>query len=365
MRTELNTSIAGILDRGRFVLEEQVAAFERAFAARCRAGYAVGVASGTDAITIALRALGIGVGDDVVVPANVCVPTVAGVEATGARPVLADAETASFALDPERLAEAVTPRTRAVVVAHLYGQCGDMSSLLEVARRQNLRLVEDASHAHGASYLGTPAGSLGDAAAFSFYPTKNLGAFGDAGAVVTNDRQVAERARRLRSYGYDDDGRSILKGTNSRLDALQAAVLLTKLPRLESWNERRRVLARRYREALHDIDLSIPAEADGRQHVYHQFVVRSRDRERLREQLRRSGVETAVHYPLPLHGHRAYAGLVRGGDLRVSEELAATVLSLPLYPELTDAEQEYVIDAVAKASRHAASRTRPRRGQRA
>ena len=365
MRAELDTSIGRVLDQGHFILEEQVAAFEAAFAAYCGAGYAVGVASGTDAITIALRALGIGAGDEVVVPANVCVPTVAGVEAAGARPVLADPETASFALDPDQLAEAITPRTRAVVVVHLYGQCGDMSSLLEVARRLNLRLVEDAAHAHGASYQGTPVGSLGDAAAFSFYPTKNLGALGDGGAVVTNDGRTAERARRLRSYGFDDRGRSILKGTNSRLDTLQAAVLLTKLRRLDTWNERRRELATRYREALHDTGLILPAEADGREHVYHHFVVRSRERERLREKLRRTGVGTAVHYPLPIHGHRAYAGLARGADLRVSEELAATVLSLPLYPELTDTEQEYVIDAVAKATRHAPSPRRPRRGQRA
>jgi dTDP-4-amino-4,6-dideoxygalactose transaminase len=355
MRAQLDEAIAGVLDRGQFVLEQQVAAFEAAFAASCGAQHAIGVASGTDAITIALRALGIGAGDDVVVPANTCVPTVAGIEAAGAQPVLADAEAGSYGLDPDRLEQALTPRTRAVVVVHLYGQCAEIEPLLEVARPLDVRVVEDAAHAHGASYGGRPAGSLGDVAAFSFYPTKNLGAFGDGGAVVTNDAQVAANARGLRLYGFDQVGRSTLRGTNSRLDALQAAVLRTKLPRLGSWNARRRELAAHYREELLETDLILPTEREGRTHVYHQFVVRSPMRDRLRQDLRRAGIETAVHYPLPIHAHPAYVGLGDRADLHVSEELAATVLSLPLYPELTDLEQERVIDALSRATRRAVS----------
>jgi dTDP-4-amino-4,6-dideoxygalactose transaminase len=362
LRPELDQAIANVLDRGQFVLEEHVAAFEDAFAASAGARHAVGVASGTDAITIALQSLGIGPGDDVVVAANACVPAVAGIVSAGAHPVLADAEARSYGLDPDRLEEVLTPRTRAVVAVHMYGQCAEMGRLLELAYQLDLRVVEDAAHAHGAAYGERPAGSLGDAAAFSFYPTKNLGALGDGGAVVTNDPRVAANARRLRLYGFDQAGRSVLAGTNSRLDALQAAVLQAKLPRLEGWNARRRELAALYREALRETELIVPEELDERMHVYHQFVVRSPRRDRLRDVLRSEGIETAVHYPLPIHGHPAYARLGERADLHVSEELAATVLSLPLYPELTDLEQERVIDALSRATGRAAWSSRRAQG---
>jgi dTDP-3-amino-3,4,6-trideoxy-alpha-D-glucose transaminase len=359
MRDELEAGIASVLDAGRFVLEEQVACFEAEFAAYCGASHAIGVGSGTDAITIALRAAGVREGDEVVVAANVCVPTVAAIQATGAAPVLADAEPTSFGLDPEQLEQAVTVRTRAVVVVHLYGQVGDMGALLEAAERHELTVVEDAAHAHGATYLGKRAGTIGHVGAFSFYPSKNLGALGDGGAVVTNDDEIAERSSRLRSHGIDKRDRATMRSTNSRLDAIQAAILRRKLPHLDRWNELRRLLAKRYLAQLPTTGaLALPEKRPGRRHVYHQFVVRSRSRQRLREELLRKGVETAVHYPLPIHHHPAYADLRRSGALPVSEELAATVVSLPLYPELTDDEQELVIDAVIAATR--GSRRQPR-----
>lgn len=310
----------------------------------------MGVASGTDAIELALRALGIEVGDEVVTAAATCVPTVAAIESAGATPVLADVDPETGTLDPEALAAACTQRTRAVVPVHLYGQCADMAPILAVARERGLRVVEDAAQAHGAEYGGRRAGTLGDAAAFSFYPTKNLGALGDAGIVVTDDPAVAERVRALRSYGERERYVSVEWGRNSRLDTLQAAVLATKLPFLERWTERRRELAARYHDGLAGTGLVLPVEAPGRRHVYHLFVVRSLRRDVLREQLAARGVETLVHYPRPIHGHPAYAHLARGGALLArSERLAAEALSLPLYPDLRDDEAEQVVAAVVEA----------------
>jgi dTDP-4-amino-4,6-dideoxygalactose transaminase len=340
LRGELDAAVAGVLDRGRFVLDDVVGEIEDAFAAHCGARAAVGVASGTDAIALALRALGIGRGDEVVVPANTCPPTADGVRASGATPVFADAEPVTYGLDPTRLEERLTPRTKAVVAVHLYGQCADVEPIREVTRRHGLRLVEDAAHAHGASYRGAGAGTLGDAAAFSFYPTKNLGALGDGGAVVTDDPEVAGRVRELRGA--------------SRLDSLQAACLLVKLRRLDGWTARRRELAARYREGLAGAGLVLPVEAPDRRHVYHLFVVRSGGRDDLRAALAADGIETLVHYPQPL------------APLPVAQELCASVLSLPLYPELRDDEQERVIRALSeRAAERAAAPTRRRPAPRA
>ncbi len=324
--------------------------FEERFAAYCGACHAVGVGSGTDAIELALRALGIGAGDEVVTAAATCVPTVAAIESAGATPVLVDVDAGTGTLDPGALAAACTPRTRAVVPVHLYGQCADMAPIVAFARERGLKLVEDAAQAHGAEYRGRRAGTFGDAAAFSFYPTKNLGALGDAGAVVTDDAALAERVRMLRSYGERERYVSVEWGRNSRLDTLQAAVLTAKLPFLEAWTKRRRELAARYHDGLAGTGLVLPVEAPGRRHVYHLFVVRSPRRDALREQLAARGVETLVHYPRPIHGHPAYANLDRGGPQLVrSERLAAEALSLPLYAELRDDEAQQVVAAVVGA----------------
>jgi len=341
VRADLEAALARTLDEARFIGGSAVAEFERAWAAFCGAAYAVGVASGTVALELALRAVDVESGDEVIVPANTCIPTVAAVEAAGATPVLVDADPAAWTLDPNGLADAVTPRTRAVVPVHLYGRPVESDAISAFARERDLTVVEDAAQAHGARGVG----SLGAAAAFSFYPTKNLGALGDAGAIVSDDDEVAERARRLRNYGEDARYHSVERGSNGRLDTLQAAVLLAKLPHLERWNERRRELAARYERLLADLPLDRPEWDDGA--VWHLYVVRVRDRDAFRHALEERGVETAVHYPRAVHEHPAYGNLGRPGDFPVAEALAREVVSLPLHPSLTDAEQDAVVEAIA------------------
>ena len=339
-RAELDAAIAAVLDGGRFVLGPHVAAFEREFAAFCGAREAVGVASGTEAIAVALRAVGVEPGDEVILPAATCVPTVAGVEAAGAVPVLVDVDPATWTLDPGAAAAAVTERTRAIVPVHLYGLCADVPSL----RRLGPAVVEDAAQAHGAELGGRRAGTLGEAGAFSFYPTKNLGALGDGGAVVTDDAEVSAAARSLRSYGERVRYESVRRGWNSRLDELQAAILLAGLPDLEARIDRRRAIAARYDEALRCSDLRVQPEPSGSRHARHLYVVRSPDRDGLRGRLGARGIETLVHYPRAVHQHPAYAALGHAG-LGESERLAAEVVSLPLYAALRDDE----VDAVATA----------------
>jgi dTDP-4-amino-4,6-dideoxygalactose transaminase len=348
VRDDVDAAIARVLDGSRFVLGAEVEAFEDAFARYCGAEHAVGVASGTDALALALEAVGVGPGDEVVTAANTCVPTVAAIECAGATPVLADVDASSFTLDPKRVADVLTPRTRALVPVHLYGRCADMEPILDFAREHGLEIVEDAAQAHGAEYGGRRAGTLGRAAAFSFYPTKNLGAFGDGGAVVTTDRDVAAQVRLLRMYGEDRRYHSVRSGRNSRLDELQAAILGAQLPHLDAWTARRREIAARYDDALAGSAVQGPGAADG--HAYHLYVVRSRERDRLRELLEAAGVGTLVHYPVPVHLQPAYRGLAPEGSLPVSETLSQEVLSLPLYPELEDAEVDAVVAAVREAS---------------
>lgn len=347
LRQELDEAVASVLEAGTFILGPRVEEFERRFADYCGVRHAVGVASGTDALELALRAAGVGPGDEVITAANTCIPTVAAIETAGATPVLADVDEETATIDPAALAGLVTERTRAVVPVHLYGQCADMDPILELAAERGLKVVEDAAQAHGAGYRGRPAGALGDAAAFSFYPTKNLGALGDAGAVVTNDSSVAERVRMLRAYGERSRYDSVAQGRNSRLDELQAAVLTAKLPHLDERNARRRELASLYTERLATTSLRLPAEAGGRRHAWHLYVVRSPRRDELRAELAAAGIGTAVHYFRAVHQHPAYAHLGTA-DLGRSERLAAEVLSLPLFPELTDDEAALVADTVAR-----------------
>jgi dTDP-3-amino-3,4,6-trideoxy-alpha-D-glucose transaminase len=336
LQVELRAAVDEVLAEGRFVGGDAVASFEAEFAEYCGATHAVGVGSGTDAIAIALRSAGIGAGDEVITAANTCVPTVAGIVLAGATPVLADIDPRTFTLDPNSAADAVGPRTRALVPVHLYGRRADMQPLLELAREHGLRVIEDAAQAHGAAMVA-------DVAAFSFYPTKNLGALGDAGAVVTSDAAVAARARELREYGRRGDGRSFERSGQSRLDTIQAALLLAKLPLLDGWNARRSGLAGRYTEELGGGPVEVPG---GGLHVYHLYVVRSPERDAVAERLRSRGVETLVHYPLAVHQHPAWSDLARPGALAESERAAREVLSLPLYPQLTDDEAGRVIEAV-------------------
>jgi dTDP-4-amino-4,6-dideoxygalactose transaminase len=340
MREELEDAFATVLSSGRFIGGPALERFEERFSDYCRAPYAVGVNSGTDAIALALRALGVGPGAEVITAANTCVATVTGIAASGATAVLADVDEHTWTLDPASAKAAVTERTRAIVPVHLYGQCADVGPFRELG----LPVLEDAAQAHGAEYQGERRGEL---AAYSFYPTKNLGALGDAGAVVTFDEELAERMRMLRSHGERAEARGIAvtPGVNSRLDELQAEVLLRKVEHLDEWNERRRQLAAFYLDRLAPSDLVLPVEADGRKHCWHLFVVLAEDRDGFRARLRERGVETLVHYPEPIHRQAAYGNLPRV-DVPVSERLCEQVVSLPLYPELTDAEAEQVVEAV-------------------
>lgn len=334
------------------VTGEVVASFEEAFAGYCGTNHAVGVGNGTDALHLTLRALGIGPGDEVLLPANTFVATAEAVVLAGARPRFADVDPDTLLLTPETIEAAVTTATSAVIVVHLYGQLPDMDAILNCAEQFGLLVIEDAAQAQGATWGSRRAGSFGAAGCFSFYPGKNLGAFGDAGAVVTSDARLAERLRSMRDHGrtggsHYEHG---LLGTNSRLDALQAVVLEAKLARLDGWNATRRELMARYREQL-DPDVAVPvAQQPGGEGIHHLAVVRVRDRDRLREELAEVGVLAGVHYPTPCHRMGPYAGHA-DGPLPVAEVAAAEVLSLPMHPHLGTADVDYVAEQVNRLGR--------------
>jgi len=342
-----------VLASGRLVLGPEVEAFEAEFAASCGTAHCVSVGSGYDALRLTLRALDVGPGDEVIVPSHTFVATWLAVLDVGARPVPVEPDPASFDLNPDLVAAAVGPRTRAIVPVHLYGRPADVTRIGAVARRHGLAVVEDAAQAHGARHAGRPVGSLGQAGCFSFYPVKNLGALGDGGAVTTDDAGLAFRLRRLRSYGASERGRHEVAAGHSRLDELQAAFLRVLLARLPARNARRRALARRYRDAFAGLaDPVAPTAPIGDDHAWHLFVVRSRARDALRGALAAAGVETLVHYPTPPHLTPALAGLGWArGSLPCAERLAREVLSLPLHPALADAEVDRVAAAVIRAAR--------------
>ncbi len=356
-RGEIDEAIAGVLERGSFVLGPEVASLESEFAAYIGTDSAVGVASGTDAIRLALLACGVGDGDAVFTVSHTAVATVAAIELAGATPVFIDIDDHTYAMDPEALEAAIRSargrpdlgRLRAVVVVHLYGYPAPLPELADIASRHGLRLVEDCAQSHGACLQGRKTGAWGDAAAFSFYPTKNLGGFGDGGMVVTRHADVAEHVRLLRQYGWRERFVSEIPGTNSRLDELQAAVLRVRLRHLDEDNHARRRIAARYDEALQDTGLGLPPgpETDASP-VYHQYVVGSRDRDALRRHLHGMGIGTAIHYPVPVHLQPAYRNRAQIESLIRTEEAAARVLSLPIYPELRRDQLDLVIDAVRR-----------------
>ncbi len=344
----LRPRLEAIMKEGAFINGPEVEAFEQEFAAFCETKYCVGVSSGTDALRFALLACGIGAGDEVITVPHTFIATTEAITQAGARPVFVDVDPATSTLDPARLEAAITPRTRAVIPVHLYGRPADMDPILEIAARRRLTVIEDACQAHGARYRGRRAGGMGRVGCFSFYPGKNLGAFGDAGALVTDDPEVARRARMLREHGQSRKYVHDTEGYTGRLDALQAAVLRLKLGFLEAWNRARSQNARRYDELLENIPgLSFHRAADGIDPVYHLYVVFVDDREGLREHLGRHGVGTGLHYPLPLHLQQAYAAMGhRRGDFPVSERLADRLLSLPMYAELAPEQIEYVASCI-------------------
>ncbi len=342
-RAQIDAGIARVLAKGRYILGDEVAAFESEFAAYIGVGHAVGVGSGTDALLVALQALGIGDGDEVITVAHTAVATVAAIDAAGAVPVFVDIDPMRYTIDVSRIEEAITERTRAILPVHLYGQPADLDSVLTIARRHGLKVIEDCAQSHGAMYRGRRAGSFGDAACFSFYPTKNLGALGDGGMVVTNDQSVARRARLLREYGWAERYVSHIRGWNTRLDELQAAVLRAKLPHLDADNARRRGIAERYENEIGSWILK-PGVSEGS--VFHLYVVRTPRRDELSLFLRERGVATLVHYPVPVHQQPAYRDFTRH-SLPETESAAREVLSLPMYPELTDEDALAVIDAMS------------------
>ena len=346
-RTAIDAAIARVLSRGRFILGEEVAAFERALASRLGVGRVVACASGTDAIALALSAAGAGPEDEVLLPANACVPVLAGVRLAGALPRFADVDIDTLTLGREEVERALTPAVRFVLAVHLYGGLADTEGLRALARERGLALVEDCAQSLGASAANGEAGSFGLAAAFSFYPTKNLGAYGDAGAVATNDEELAGRVERLRQYGWSRRDVSETEGRNSRMDEIQAAILLAKLPSLDEDNERRRAIARRYDAGLAGLPVRLLRARGGSVPAPHLYPIRTASRDELARHLAASGVETAVHYPVPLHLQPAWSSLGhRRGDFPVSEEACDTVLSLPIYPTLSDEQQDAVVSGV-------------------
>ncbi|QWV94356.1 DegT/DnrJ/EryC1/StrS family aminotransferase [Geomonas oryzisoli] len=335
---------------GRLVLGQEVAHFEKDLAAYCGAAFAVGVNSGTDAILLALKALGIGGGDEVITVSNTAVPTVAAIRASGATPVFVDVEEDTYLMDASLVEAAVTPRTRCLIPVHLCGQMADMAPLKEIVRRRGLKLIEDCAQACGATYREERAGSFGNVGAFSFYPTKVLGAFGDAGAMTTSDPELAARLRRLRFYGIEKGYHAEEEGFNSRLDEVQAAILNLKLVGIEAAASARRDIARIYDEGLAGVgDLGLPVVGRDCRHQYYLYTVRTPRRDRLMEFLGREGIETKINYPHPVHLMRGYSALgYREGDLPVTERLARSILSLPIYPELPWPHAERVVDAVRR-----------------
>jgi dTDP-4-amino-4,6-dideoxygalactose transaminase len=354
LRAALDEAYRRVMDSGWMVLGPEVEAFEQAFAAFCGAGHAVGVGNGYDALVLALRAAGVGAGDEVVVPSHTFAATWLAVRAVGARPAPVEVDPVSYTIDPGLAAAAVTPRTRAIIPVSLYGHPADMEPLMALAAEHGLFVLEDAAQSHGATYKGRRTGGLAHATAFSFYPTKNLGALGDAGAVTTDDPGLAARLRVLRNYGSSEKYRHEVPGVNSRLDELQAAFLRVRLSRLGEGNEARRARAAQYRAALAGIPgLALPQAANWAEHAYHLYVVRSPRRDALQAGLKAAGVETLIHYPIPCHLQPAFADLgLRAGQFPLAEQLAAEVLSLPFWPGMSAAD----VDAVAQALREVSAK---------
>jgi len=347
LKPEIDSAIQAVVARCDFILGQAVSEFEAEFARFCGVRHAIGVGNGTDALRLGLLAAGIGPGDEVITAANTFIATTEAISQTGAAFRLVDVDERTYNLNPALLEDAITPRTKAILPVHLYGQPADMDPILDVARRHNLVVVEDACQAHGARYKGRRAGSMGHLAAFSFYPAKNLGAYGDAGAVVTDDEALAHRLDLLRNHGQKSKYEHVMEGYCSRLDTLQAAVLRVKLRHLDAWNARRRQVAAWYNERLADLPVVRPHVMPGAEHVYHLYVIRTERRDALREFLAARGIGTGMHYPIPLPLTEAYAGLgFRRGQFPVTERLAGEILSLPMFAEMTEAQVDEAAGAI-------------------
>ncbi len=347
IKPEIDAAMQRVVDNTSFILGKEVSEFEKNFAAFSRVQHCVGTDSGTAALHLALMLCGVQAGDEVITTTHTFVATAEVISLIGARPVFVDIDPRTYNISPAAIERAITPRTRAILPVHLYGQPAEMDAILAIARKNNLRVIEDAAQAHGAEYRGQRAGTMGDIACFSFYPGKNLGAYGDAGALVTNDDALDARARMLRDHGRLSKYEHQIVGYGYRLDALQAAILGAKLPHLDAWNARRRAIADYYTELLTNTDLTLPYAPPHITPIYHLYVVRSKQRDALQKHLKARGIETGIHYPIPLHLQPVYENLGgTRGDFPIAEQAANEVLSLPMYPELTDAQVEQVVEAV-------------------
>lgn len=345
LKDELDAAYHRVMESGRYILGEELEAFEDEFAAYCGVSHCIGVSNGLDALRLILEAYGIGEGDEVIVPSNTFIATWLAVSQVGAVPVPVEPDLVTYNIDPALISSAITSKTKAIIPVHLYGQPADMDAINKIAEENGLVVIEDAAQAHGASYKGKKTGSLGHAAAFSFYPAKNLGAFGDGGAITTNDGVIADKVKVLRNYGSREKYKNEVKGTNSRLDPLQAAFLRVKLNKLDEWNDKRKVVARIYQRKLRDAEKLIlpvvPEEADP---VWHMFVIRHPDRDKIFTHLQHNGIEASIHYPVPPHLSDAYSNDRVWGELPVAELISETIISLPIGPNMT-------FDSVEKISR--------------
>lgn len=348
-QTQILEAIKRVLSSDSYILGAEVRGFEKEFADFLGAQFCIGLASGTDAIAIALRAVGVSPGDEVITVSHSAVATVAAIEQIGAVPVFVDINAETRCIDPEKIRPAISKKTKAVVPVHIYGQPAAMHEILDISQQNNLKVVEDCAQAHGAEINGTKVGTFGDAAAFSFYPTKNLGAIGDGGAVVTNYSQIAETVHCLRQYGWEENRISSIPGFNSRLDEMQAAILRVKLPHLSEHNARRREIADRYRAAIDGVRIIPPPEVDNTLHAMHLFVVRCTRRDSLADFLKQRSIGTSIHYLKPIHRQPAYAGRIKGADnLPCTENLYKDILTLPMYPELNGNQVERICSALIK-----------------
>lgn len=344
---EITAAIKEVLNSSRFILGQQAELFEKEFAEYCGISHAIGVNSGTDAIFLALKALGIKEGDEVLTVPNTAIPTVAAIRMTGAKPVFVDIDEATYLMNPELVPSKITPKTKAVVPVHLYGQCCDMNKIVSVAKENGLFVVEDACQAHGAEYAGKKAGTLSDIGCFSFYPSKNLGAYGDGGMIVTNDPVLQEKVKMMRNYGQPQRYVCSIEGINSRLDEIQAAILRVKLKHLDNWNKKRAECVRLYKELIKNPKIILPFESQRGKHAHHLFVIRTKERDKLKKFLEENGIGTEIHYPIPIHLQKGYEFLMlKDGTCPVAERAMKEILSLPLYPELTREQITYVADKI-------------------
>ncbi len=349
IKNEIKGPIEEVMRSGAFIMGEDVGLFEKEFAEYCGVKYGVGVNSGTDALFLACLACGIGKGDEVIVMPYTYIATVLAISMTGAKPVFIDIDEKTYNIDISRIESFITKNTKAILPVHLYGHPVDMDLLVEIAKKHNLKIIEDCAQAHGALYKGKKVGSFSDASCFSFYPTKNLGTFGDGGMVLTNSEKIKEKLVLLRDYGRKDRYKHIIIGYNSRLDTLQAAILRVKLKHLDEWNEKRRKNAALYTKLLKEkkIDIILPHEAEYAKHVYHLYAARVKNRKAVMDGLAEKGIRTLIHYPIPVHLQEAYKDLgYKKGNFPVSEKCCEEILSLPMYPELSEEEIRYVVDTL-------------------